>query len=112
MVVVGMIALRGALVPVILAPRRPDSRTPARRGRRALPVTTTTPMPRRQPTAAGSTRHRLLEGVLLRLARLPDAGRFVLRGGMLMRMWFRPLARVAGDLDLVATFPFSIEETA
>jgi hypothetical protein len=54
----------------------------------------------------------LLEGVLLRLARLPDADRFVLRGGMLMRHWFRPLPRPAGDLDLVATFPFSVEETA
>src|SRR5262245_32562451 len=58
------------------------------------------------------TRHRLLEGVLLRLARLPDADCFVLRGGMLMRLWFRPLPRPAADLDLVATFPFSVAETA
>jgi hypothetical protein len=57
-------------------------------------------------------RHRLLEGVLLRLARLPDADRFVLRGGMLLRLWLRPLARPAADLDLVATFPFSVAETA
>src|SRR5205085_10546786 len=57
-------------------------------------------------------RHRLLEGVLLRLARLPDADEFVLRGGMLMRLWFRPLVRPAGDLDLVATFPFGVPETA
>ena len=41
------------------------------------------------------TRHRLLEGVLLRLARLPQAGGLVLRGGMLLRHWFRPLARPA-----------------
>lgn len=59
-----------------------------------------------------TTRHRLLEGALLRLARLPDADAFVLRGGMLMRLWFRPLDRPAGDLDLVATFPFDVAETA
>src|SRR6516162_794028 len=58
------------------------------------------------------THHRLLEGILLRLARLPDADRFVLRGGMLMRLWFRPLGRPAADLDLVSTFPFGVEETA
>ncbi|HEY7425178.1 MAG TPA: nucleotidyl transferase AbiEii/AbiGii toxin family protein [Gemmataceae bacterium] len=57
-------------------------------------------------------RHRLLEGILLRLARLPDAEHFILRGGMLMRLWFRPYARPASDLDLVSTFPFSVEETA
>jgi hypothetical protein len=57
-------------------------------------------------------RHRLLEGILLRLARLPDAGHFVLRGGMLMRLWFRPHVRPAADLDLVSTLPFNVEETA
>src|SRR3954465_11250388 len=57
-------------------------------------------------------RHRLLEGVLLRLARRPDVGDFVLRGGMLMRHWFRPVPRPSVDLDLVATFPFSVEEAA
>lgn len=31
---------------------------------------------------------------------------------MLLRLWFRPLVRSAADLDLVATFPFSVEETA
>ena len=62
--------------------------------------------------SAEARRHRLLEGVLLRLARLPDADRFVLRGGMLMRLWFRPIGRPAADLDLVSTFPFSVEETA
>src|SRR3954451_22584481 len=59
-----------------------------------------------------ATRHRLLEGVLLRLARRPDSAEFVLRGGMLMRHWFRPVPRPAEDLDLVATFPFAIEEAA
>jgi hypothetical protein len=59
-----------------------------------------------------ATRHRLLEGVLLRLARRPDAAEFVVRGGMLMRHWFRPAPRPAEDLDLVATFPFAVEEAA
>ena len=31
---------------------------------------------------------------------------------MLMRLWFRPFPRPAADLDLVAAFPFSVEETA
>jgi hypothetical protein len=56
------------------------------------------------------TRHRLLEGVLLRLARRLDARDFVLRGGMLMRSWFRPVLRTAEDLDLVAIGPFAVEE--
>src|SRR5215218_5999897 len=59
-----------------------------------------------------ATRHRLLEGVLLRLARRPDAGELVLRGGLLLRHWFRPLPRPAEDLDLVATFPFDVAEAA
>ncbi len=65
-----------------------------------------------EATSPDATRHRLLEGVLLRLARRPDPGEFVLRGGMLMRHWFRPTPRPAEDLDLVATFPFAIEEAA
>jgi Nucleotidyl transferase AbiEii toxin, Type IV TA system len=65
-----------------------------------------------QRPSGEATRHRLLEGVLLRLARLPDAADFILRGGMLMRLWFRPLARPAGDLDLVSAFPFNVRETA
>jgi hypothetical protein len=65
-----------------------------------------------KPLSMNMTRHRLLEGFLLRLARLPDADRFVLRGGMLLNLWFRPLVRPAADLDLVATFPFNVEDTA
>lgn len=64
-------------------------------------------------TAAASlveTRHRLLEGVLLRLARLPDAGGLALRGGMLLRHWFRPEPRPARDLDLVAPSPLTVAE--
>ena len=55
--------------------------------------------------------HRLLEGVLRRLANSLHASSFALRGGMLLRHWFRPLPRFAGDLDLAATFPFDVEET-
>jgi hypothetical protein len=67
---------------------------------------------RTEATSADATRHSLLEGVLLRLARRPDADQLVLRGGMLMRHWFRPVVRPAEDLDLVATFPFDLEEAA
>lgn len=69
-------------------------------------------MNRGQRSSVGVIHHRLLEGILLRLARLPDAGPFILRGGMLLRLWFRPLARPAVDLDLAATFPLGVEETA
>lgn len=65
----------------------------------------------REPSPS-EIRHRLYEGVLLRLAHLPNADEFVLRGGMLLRLWFRPLVRTAGDLDLAATFPFDVKETA
>jgi hypothetical protein len=61
--------------------------------------------------ASEATRHRLFEGILLRLARLPDADQLILRGGMLMRHWFRPIPRPANDLDLVSTASFSVEET-
>jgi hypothetical protein len=67
---------------------------------------------RTDATPADAARHRLLEGVLLRLARRPAAGDFVLRGGMLLRHWFRPVPRPAEDLDLVATFPFDAGEAA
>src|SRR5688500_2534259 len=67
---------------------------------------------RSEPTSQDDTRHQLLEGALLRLARRPDADELVLRGGLLLRHWFRPLPRPAEDLDLVATFPFDVEEAA
>jgi hypothetical protein len=63
-----------------------------------------------EATSLDETRHRLLEGVLLRLAGRPDVGQFILRGGMLLRYWFQPIPRPADDLDLVATFPFAVEE--
>lgn len=59
---------------------------------------------------AVAIRHRLLEGVLLRLAKLPDAGGIVLRGGMLLRHWFRPTPRPALDLDLVAHSPLTLTD--
>jgi hypothetical protein len=65
-----------------------------------------------EATSLAETRHRLLEGVLLRLARLPDAGGLVLRGGMLLRHWFRPMPRPALDLDLVAPSPLTVAEAA
>lgn len=40
-----------------------------------------------------------------RLAILPDAGGLVLRGGMLLHHWFRPIQRPVQDLDLVAPQP-------
>lgn len=72
----------------------------------------TTTMIGKKRLSEDAIRHRLLEGILLRLARLPAAAHFILRGGMLMRLWFRPCFRPAGDLDLVSTLPFSVEETA
>lgn len=67
---------------------------------------------RTETISLDTIRHRLLEGVLLRLARRADAGAFVVRGGMLLRYWFRPIPRPAEDLDLVATFPFDVAEAA
>jgi hypothetical protein len=63
-----------------------------------------------EATSLDATRHRLLEGVLLRLAGRPDAAEFVVRGGMLLRHWFWPVPRPAEDLDLIATFPFAVDE--
>jgi hypothetical protein len=65
-----------------------------------------------EASSLDATRHRLLEGVLLRLARQPDAGGLALRGGMLLRHWFRPTPRRALDLDLVAPAPLTVEEAA
>jgi hypothetical protein len=65
-----------------------------------------------EPPSPDALRHRLLEGILLRLARHPNADEFVLRGGLLLRHWFQPLVRPAEDLDLVAAFPFDVEITA
>jgi hypothetical protein len=65
-----------------------------------------------QALSPETARHRLLEGVLLRLARRADVGDFVVRGGILMHHWFRPARRPVEDLDLVATFAFDVEQAA
>lgn len=69
-----------------------------------------------EATTPDAVRRRLLDGVLLRLARRPDAHEFVLRGGVLLRHWFHlasiPHPRPVEDIDLVATFEFDIEEAA
>ncbi len=65
-----------------------------------------------EATSADAARHRALEGVLLRLAGRADAAAFVVRGGVMLRHWFRPLPRAVEDLDLVATFPFDIADAA
>jgi hypothetical protein len=67
---------------------------------------------RRSEPLARVVRHHLLEGVLRRVGRLPDAGGLVLRGGLLTRAWIAPWPRPTRDLDFVGDFPFSVEETA
>lgn len=59
---------------------------------------------------SAAIRYRLLEGVLLRLAKLPDAGGIVLRGGMLLRHWFWPTPRPVLDLDFVANSPLAVTD--
>jgi hypothetical protein len=59
-----------------------------------------------------TVRHHVLEGVLRRLSRSPNAGDFVLRGSMLTRAWVAPRVRVADDLDFVGTFPHDVDDTA
>jgi hypothetical protein len=59
-----------------------------------------------------TVRHHVLEGVLRRLSRSPNAGDFVLRGSMLTRAWVAPRVRVADDLDFVGTFPHDVNDTA
>lgn len=63
----------------------------------------------RVPVNSLDATQRMLEGVLLRLARRPDAGGLVLRGGMLLRHWFQPICRPAQDLDLIAPAPLTVE---
>jgi hypothetical protein len=67
---------------------------------------------RRGEPLARVVRHHLLEGVLRRVGRLPDASGLVLGGSMLTRAWVAPWPRAARDLDFVGDFPFGVEETA
>jgi hypothetical protein len=57
-------------------------------------------------------RHHLLEGVLRRVARLPAAEGFVLRGGLLTRALVGAKLRSTRDLDFVGDFPFDVDEVA
>ena len=62
-----------------------------------------------QAFAETAARHRLLEGLLSRVARHPDGDAFALRGGMLIRHWFSDLRRPARDIDLVCDLPFDVD---
>lgn len=50
-------------------------------------------------------------GLLRRLARSPVAEEFVLRGGMMMRLWTGPVPRLVEDIDFLALFPFDSAST-
>ncbi|MBX2799930.1 MAG: nucleotidyl transferase AbiEii/AbiGii toxin family protein [Myxococcales bacterium] len=58
------------------------------------------------PRTPHHARHRMLEGLLWRVAQHPDAEAFVLRGGLLVRRWFSELDRPALDVDLVCDLPY------
>src|SRR5437870_3456386 len=95
-------------VPGILVPAGPISST-----RHVWPIPSRSARlsgMRTRTTSLDAIRHRLLDGVLLRLANLSDAGGLVLRGGMLLRHWSRPTPRPALDLALVAPSPLPPEE--
>jgi hypothetical protein len=53
-----------------------------------------------------------LEEFLLRLARSPHAGAFVLRGGVLTRLWVGAERRETRDLDFLGLFPRDLDEAA
>jgi hypothetical protein len=58
-----------------------------------------------------TARHHLLEGILRRLTRLPQPDRFILRGGLVTRLWVGAAARPTQDIDLVGTFAYDLDET-
>ena len=64
----------------------------------------------RRPVAELARQH-ILEGVLRRLSASVEAEFFVLRGGMLARVWAGADRRVAEDLDFVGLYPFDVDET-
>lgn len=66
---------------------------------------------RRGETLEQASRHRVLKGLIARVARTAGDA-FVLRGGMLTRAWVAPLPRPTTDLDYVGDFPFDVEDTA
>lgn len=52
------------------------------------------------------------EAILRRVAASPSAAALVLRGGMRTRLLCPEVPRVVEDVDFLARFPFSLEETA
>jgi hypothetical protein len=60
---------------------------------------------------AQTVRHQVLIGIVERLARAPDGGSFVLRGGLLTRLWIAPRRRTTRDLDYVGDFAFDVDDT-
>jgi hypothetical protein len=57
------------------------------------------------------TRQYLLEAILRRLINTSLKDFFVLRGGMLMRIWVSPKLRPAEDLDFLGLFPYDLPKT-
>lgn len=55
--------------------------------------------------------YHLLEAVIRRVSHSIYAQQFVLRGGMLTRLWVTPEQRIAVDVDFVGIYPFNIETT-
>jgi hypothetical protein len=49
--------------------------------------------------------------VLRRLARTPERESFVLRGGLMMRLWSGPVPRPVEDLDFLGRFPVDAADT-
>ncbi|BAY86817.1 hypothetical protein NIES267_63280 [Calothrix parasitica NIES-267] len=55
--------------------------------------------------------YHLLENILRRVANSAYANQFVLRGGMLTRLWIYPEKRIAEDVDFLGLYTFDIEST-
>jgi hypothetical protein len=53
-----------------------------------------------------------MERLLYRLARSPHAGKFVLKGALLLRAWNAPAARPTKDIDLLGRMENSVEAVA
>lgn len=49
--------------------------------------------------------HYGLERFLYRLSQSPDRANFVLKGGLLLRVWGAPHSRPTRDIDLLASWP-------
>jgi predicted nucleotidyltransferase component of viral defense system len=64
----------------------------------------------KRPLAEVSSQY-IMEGALRRLSSSAQAESFVLRGGMLTRIWVGPERRAAEDLDFLCLFPYDVAET-